>query len=251
MNTTINNENFVSVFKNLFKTLGKVLVRSGSVEIFLQKPQRIIIHLDNGIINFSSVNISVPEEISEVIEVKFHIAEFASVIDLFAKKEKFSLSKNQNFDRVIEINGVPVVTDTVLEDRTLFVPNNTIILPEDSVRGLIDGLDSCKKKLKKGFAKEMEFADLEFITGEIRVISNTEFEKSSFSIDSGVDISVQVDKSEIKVISSLFKDDVSELKVFDTKNNDVVFEDEFKSLVISSKNLNQKMYHPTRNSVPV
>ena len=128
MNTTINNENFVSVFKNLFKSLGKVLVRSGSVEIYLQKPQRIIIHLNNGIIDFSSVNISVPEEISDVIEVKFHIAEFASVIDLFTKKESFSLSRSRNFDRVVEINGVPVVTDTVLEDRTLFVPNKTVVL---------------------------------------------------------------------------------------------------------------------------
>lgn len=251
MNTTINNENFVSVFKNLFKSLGKVLVLSGSVEIYLQKPQRIIIHLNNGIINFSSVNISVPEEISDVIEVKFHIAEFASVIDLFTKKENFSLSRSRNFDRVVEINGVPVVTDTVLEDRTLFVPNKTVVLSEDSVKSLIDGLDSCKKKLKKGFAKEMEFADLEFGAGEIRVISNTDFEKSSFEIDSGVDISVQVDKTEIKVINSLFKDDVSELKIFDTKGDSVVFEDEFKSLIISSKNLNKKMYHPTRNSVPV
>lgn len=251
MNTTINNENFVSVFKNLFKSLGKVLVRSGSVEIYLQKPQRIIIHLNNGIINFSSVNISVPEEISDVIEVKFHIAEFASVIDLFTKKENFSLSRSRNFDRVVEINGVPVVTDTVLEDRTLFIPNKTVVLPEDSVKSLIDGLDSCKKKLKKGFAKEMEFADLEFGTGEIRVISNTDFKKSSFEINSGVDISVQVDKTEIKVINSLFKDDVSELKIFDTKDDSVVFEDEFKSLIISSKNLNKKMYHPTRNSVPV
>ena len=97
----------------------------------------------------------------------------------------------------------------------------------------------------------MEFADLEFGAGEIRVISNTDFEKSSFEIDSGVDISVQVDKTEIKVINSLFKDDVSELKIFDTKDDSVVFEDEFKSLIISSKNLNKKMYHPTRNSVPV
>ena len=241
----ITNENFVSHFKNLFKNTSKTLLRSGSLEMKIQKPQEIQLNISGNRVTYKNVDLSFSETITGNY-LRFQLQEISSLILLLNTREKFNLEYNPRFDS-FKLNTLSLFDVEVTEDISLDLFQESQTLTAGTILELSEYTTNLSKKLKKSFLKESTQLLVDFKTSTIRVVGEDFFKSVPFSTEESMDAYLFLNKSQVKLFTTLL-DGEDKMLLAKTDKNELIFTNDDLSFCLEQvQEMNLKMFYPTVN----
>ena len=241
----ITNENFINHFKNLFKNTSKTLLRSGSLEIKIQKPQEIRLNISGNRVTYKNVDLSFSETITGNY-LKFQLQEISSLILLLNTREKLNLEYNPKFDS-FKLNTLSLFDVEVTEDISLDLFQESQTLTAETILELSEGSTSLAKLLKKSFLKESTQLLVDFKTSMICVVGEDFFKSVPFSTEESMDAYLFLNKSQVKLFTTLL-DGEDKMLLAKTDKNELIFTNDDLSFCLEQvQEMNLKMFYPTVN----
>mgnify|MGYP003362549540 CR=1 FL=1 len=241
----ITNENFINHFKNLFKNTSKTLLRSGSLELKIQKPQEIQLNISGNRVTYKNVDLSLSETITGNY-LKFQLQEISSLILLLNTREKFNLEYNPKFDS-FKLNTLSLFDVEVTEDISLDLFQESQTLTAETILELSEHTTNLSKKLKKSFLKESTQLLVDFKTSTIRVVGEDFFNNVPFVTENLMDAQLILNKSQVKLFTTLL-DGEDKILLAKTDKNELIFTNNNLSFCLEQvQGMNLKMFYPTVN----
>lgn len=240
----MSDKNLNVIFKDLFKSLGKTLTKSGYLEFKLTAPQEAKIVLTTGSVILSGFDEVTGISLSGLSVVRFNLPDFVSIISLVDKKDDFELESIS--DTFFQLSGLPIFALPVEEDEVLTDAINKIELSNSDLKSLIKILKIEKKKLKKSFLTESELLILSLVDKSVTVIGELDYSTVNFSEKKdnmgANDFVISLNKNDEKIIESLFSKSTDAVTVIETKSNFRIIS-ETKEAVLEKRTINLELYN--------
>ena len=240
----MSDKNLNLIFKDLFKSLGKTLTKSGYLEFKLTAPQEAKIVLTTGSVILSGFDEVTGISLSGLSVVRFNLPDFVSIISLVDKKDDFELESIS--DTFFQLSGLPIFALPVEEDEVLTDAINKIELSNSDLKSLIKILKVEKKKLKKSFLTESELLIVSLVDKSVTVIGELDYSTVNFSEKKdnigANDFIVSLNKNDEKIIESLFSKSTDAVTVIETKSNFRIIS-ETKEAVLEKRTINLELYN--------
>jgi hypothetical protein len=240
----MSDKNLNVIFKDLFKSLGKTLTKSGYLEFKLTAPQEAKIVLTTGSVILSGFDEVTGISLSGLSVVRFNLPDFVSIISLVDKKDDFELESIS--DTFFQLSGLPIFALPVEEDEVLTDAINKIELSNSDLKSLIKILKIEKKKLKKSFLTESELLIVSLVNKSVTVIGELDYSTVNFSEKKdnmgANDFVISLNKNDEKIIESLFSKSTDAVTVIETKSNFRIIS-ETKEAVLEKRTINLELYN--------
>lgn len=240
----MSDKNLNLIFKDLFKSLGKTLTKSGYLEFKLTAPQEAKIVLTTGSVILSGFDEITGISLSGLSVVRFNLPDFVSIISLVDKKDDFELESMS--DTFFQLSGLPIFALPVEEDEVVIDAINKIELSNSDLKSLIKILKVEKKKLKKSFLTESELLIVSLVDKSVTVIGELDYSTVNFSEKKdnigANDFIVSLNKNDEKIIESLFSKSTDAVTVIETKSNFRIIS-ETKEAVLEKRIINLELYN--------
>lgn len=240
----MSDKNLNVIFKDLFKSLGKTLTKSGYLEFKLTAPQEAKIVLTTGSVILSGFDEVTGISLSGLSVVRFNLPDFVSIISLVDKKDDFELESKS--DTFFQLSGLPIFALPVEEDEVLTDTINKIELSNSDLKSLIKILKIEKKKLKKSFLTESELLIVSLVDKSVTVIGELDYSTVNFSEKKdnmgANDFVISLNKNDEKIIESLFSKFTDAVTVIETKSNFRIIS-ETKEAVLEKRTINLELYN--------
>lgn len=240
----MSDKNLNVIFKDLFKSLGKTLTKSGYLEFKLTAPQEAKIVLTTGSVILSGFDEVTGISLSGLSVVRFNLPDFVSIISLVDKKDDFELESKS--DTFFQLSGLPIFALPVEEDEVLTDAINKIELSNSDLKSLIKILKIEKKKLKKSFLTESELLIVSLVDKSVTVIGELDYSTVNFSEKKdnmgANDFVISLNKNDEKIIESLFSKSTDAVTVIETKSNFRIIS-ETKEAVLEKRTINLELYN--------
>ena len=240
----MSDKNLNVIFKDLFKSLGKTLTKSGYLEFKLTAPQEAKIVLTTGSVILSGFDEITGISLSGLSVVRFNLPDFVSIISLVDKKDDFELESIS--DTFFQLSGLPIFALPVEEDEVVTDSINKIELSNSDLKSLIKILKIEKKKLKKSFLTESELLIVSLVGKSVTVIGELDYSTVNFSEKKdnmgANDFIISLNKNDEKIIESLFSKSADTITVIETKSNFRIIS-ETKEAVLEKRTINLELYH--------
>lgn len=240
----MSDKNLNVIFKDLFKSLGKTLTKSGYLEFKLTAPQEAKIVLTTGSVILSGFDEVTGISLSGLSVVRFNLPDFVSIISLVDKKDDFELESIS--DTFFQLSGLPIFALPVEEDEVLTDTINKIELSNSDLKSLIKILKIEKKKLKKSFLTESELLIVSLVDKSVTVIGELDYSTVNFSEKKdnmgANDFVISLNKNDEKIIESLFSKSADAVTVIETKSNFRIIS-ETKEAVLEKRTINLELYN--------
>lgn len=240
----MSDKNLNVIFKDLFKSLGKTLTKSGYLEFKLTAPQEAKIVLTTGSVILSGFDEITGISLSGLSVVRFNLPDFVSIISLVDKKDDFELESIS--DTFFQLSGLPIFALPVEEDEVLTDAINKIELSNSDLKSLIKILKIEKKKLKKSFLTESELLIVSLVDKSVTVIGELDYSTVNFSEKKdnmgANDFVISLNKNDEKIIESLFSKSTDAVTVIETKSNFRIIS-ETKEAVLEKRIINLELYN--------
>lgn len=241
----MSDKNLNVIFKDLFKSLGKTLTKSGYLEFKLTAPQEAKIVLTTGSVILSGFDEITGISLSGLSVVRFNLPDFVSIISLVDKKDDFELESIS--DTFFQLSGLPIFALPVEEDEVVTDSINKIELSNSDLKSLIKILKIEKKKLKKSFLTESELLIVSLVGKSVTVIGELDYSTVNFSekkdnIMGANDFIISLNKNDEKIIESLFSKSADTITVIETKSNFRIIS-ETKEAVLEKRTINLELYN--------
>lgn len=240
----MSDKNLNLIFKDLFKSLGKTLTKSGYLEFKLTAPQEAKIVLTTGSVILSGFDEITGISLSGLSVVRFNLPDFVSIISLVDKKDDFELESMS--DTFFQLSGLPIFALPVEEDEVVIDAINKIELSNSDLKSLIKILKIEKKKLKKSFLTESELLIVSLVNKSVTVIGELEYSTVNFSEKKdnmgANDFVISLNKNDEKIIESLFSKSADAVTVIETKSNFRIIS-ETKEAVLEKRTINLELYN--------
>lgn len=240
----MSDKNLNVIFKDLFKSLGKTLTKSGYLEFKLTAPQEAKIVLTTGSVILSGFDEVTGISLSGLSVVRFNLPDFVSIISLVDKKDDFELESKS--DTFFQLSGLPIFALPVEEDEVLTDTINKIELSNSDLKSLIKILKIEKKKLKKSFLTESELLIVSLVDKSVTVIGELDYSTVNFSEKKdnmgANDFVISLNKNDEKIIESLFSKSTDAVTVIETKSNFRIIS-ETKEAVLEKRTINLELYN--------
>lgn len=240
----MSDKNLNLIFKDLFKSLGKTLTKSGYLEFKLTAPQEAKIVLTTGSVILSGFDEITGISLSGLSVVRFNLPDFVSIISLVDKKDDFELESMS--DTFFQLSGLPIFALPVEEDEVVIDAINKIEFSNSDLKSLIKILKVEKKKLKKSFLTESELLIVSLVDKSVTVIGELDYSTVNFSEKKdnigANDFIVSLNKNDEKIIESLFSKSTDAVTVIETKSNFRIIS-ETKEAVLEKRTINLELYN--------
>lgn len=240
----MSDKNLNLIFKDLFKSLGKTLTKSGYLEFKLTAPQEAKIVLTTGSVILSGFDEITGISLSGLSVVRFNLPDFVSIISLVDKKDEFELESMS--DTFFQVSGLPIFALPVEEDEVVIDAINKIELSNSDLKSLIKILKVEKKKLKKSFLTESELLIVSLVDKSVTVIGELDYSTVNFSEKKdnmgANDFIIALNKNDEKIIESLFSKSTDAVTVIETKSNFRIIS-ETKEAVLEKRTINLELYN--------
>lgn len=240
----MSDKNLNLIFKDLFKSLGKTLTKSGYLEFKLTAPQEAKIVLTTGSVILSGFDEITGISLSGLSVVRFNLPDFVSIISLVDKKDDFELESMS--DTFFQLSGLPIFALPVEEDEVVIDAINKIELSNSDLKSLIKILKVEKKKLKKSFLTESELLIVSLVDKSVTVIGELDYSTVNFSEKKdnigANDFIISLNKNDEKIIESLFSKSTDAVTVIETKSNFRIIS-ETKEAVLEKRTINLELYN--------
>ena len=240
----MSDKNLNLIFKDLFKSLGKTLTKSGYLEFKLTAPQEAKIVLTTGSVILSGFDEITGISLSGLSVVRFNLPDFVSIISLVDKKDEFELESMS--DTFFQVSGLPIFALPVEEDEVVIDAINKIELSNSDLKSLIKILKLEKKKLKKSFLTESELLIVSLVDKSVTVIGELDYSTVNFSEKKdnmgANDFIIALNKNDEKIIESLFSKSTDAVTVIETKSNFRIIS-ETKEAVLEKRTINLELYN--------
>ena len=240
----MSDKNLNVIFKDLFKSLGKTLTKSGYLEFKLTAPQEAKIVLTTGSVILSGFDEVTGISLSGLSVVRFNLPDFVSIISLVDKKDEFELESMS--DTFFQVSGLPIFALPVEEDEVVIDAINKIELSNSDLKSLIKILKVEKKKLKKSFLTESELLIVSLVDKSVTVIGELDYSTVNFSEKKdnmgANDFIIALNKNDEKIIESLFSKSTDAITVIETKSNFRIIS-ETKEAVLEKRTINLELYN--------
>ena len=240
----MSDKNLNVIFKDLFKSLGKTLTKSGYLEFKLTAPQEAKIVLTTGSVILSGFDEVTGISLSGLSVVRFNLPDFVSIISLVDKKDDFELESIS--DTFFQVSGLPIFALPVEEDEVLTDAINKIELSNSDLKSLIKILKIEKKKLKKSFLTESELLIVSLVDKSVTVIGELDYSTINFGEQKSAvgdnDFVISLNKNDEKIIESLFSKSADTITVIETKSNFRIIS-ETKEAVLEKRIINLELYN--------
>lgn len=240
----MSDKNLNVIFKDLFKSLGKTLTKSGYLEFKLTAPQEAKIVLTTGSVILSGFDEITGISLSGLSVVRFNLPDFVSIISLVDKKDEFELESMS--DTFFQVSGLPIFALPVEEDEVVIDAINKIELSNSDLKSLIKILKVEKKKLKKSFLTESELLIVSLVDKSVTVIGELDYSTVNFSEKKdnmgANDFIIALNKNDEKIIESLFSKSTDAVTVIETKSNFRIIS-ETKEAVLEKRTINLELYN--------
>lgn len=240
----MSDKNLNVIFKDLFKSLGKTLTKSGYLEFKLIAPQEAKIVLTTGSVILSGFDEVTGISLSGLSVVRFNLPDFVSIISLVDKKDDFELESIS--DTFFQLSGLPIFALPVEEDEVLTDAINKIELSNSDLKSLIKILKIEKKKLKKSFLTESELLIVSLVDKSVTVIGELDYSTVNFSEKKdnmgANDFIISLNKNDEKILESLFSKSADAVTVIETKSNFRIIS-ETKEAVLEKRIINLELYN--------
>lgn len=240
----MSDKNLNVIFKDLFKSLGKTLTKSGYLEFKLTAPQEAKIVLTTGSVILSGFDEVTGISLSGLSVVRFNLPDFVSIISLVDKKDDFELESIS--DTFFQLSGLPIFALPVEEDDVLTDAINKIELSNSDLKSLIKILKIEKKKLKKSFLTESELLIVSLVDKSVTVIGELDYSTINFGEKKSAvgdnDFVISLNKNDEKIIESLFSKSADAVTVIETKSNFRIIS-ETKEAVLEKRTINLELYN--------
>ena len=240
----MSDKNLNVIFKDLFKSLGKTLTKSGYLEFKLTAPQEAKIVLTTGSVILSGFDEITGISLSGLSVVRFNLPDFVSIISLVDKKDDFELESIS--DTFFQLSGLPIFALPVEEDEVVTDSINKIELSNSDLKSLIKILKIEKKKLKKSFLTESELLIVSLVGKSVTVIGELDYSTVNFSEKrdnmGANDFIISLNKNDEKIIESLFSKSTDAVTVIETKSNFRIIS-ETKEAVLEKRTINLELYN--------
>ena len=240
----MSDKNLNLIFKDLFKSLGKTLTKSGYLEFKLTAPQEAKIVLTTGSVILSGFDEITGISLSGLSVVRFNLPDFVSIISLVDKKDDFELESIS--DTFFQLSGLPIFALPVEEDEVVTDSINKIELSNSDLKSLIKILKIEKKKLKKSFLTESELLIVSLVGKSVTVIGELDYSTVNFSEKKdnmgANDFIISLNKNDEKIIESLFSKSADTITVIETKSNFRIIS-ETKEAVLEKRTINLELYN--------
>lgn len=240
----MSDKNLNLIFKDLFKSLGKTLTKSGYLEFKLTAPQEAKIVLTTGSVILSGFDEITGISLSGLSVVRFNLPDFVSIISLVDKKDDFELESMS--DTFFQLSGLPIFALPVEEDEVVIDAINKIELSNSDLKSLIKILKVEKKKLKKSFLTESELLIVSLVDKSVTVIGELDYSTVNFSEKKdnmgANDFIIALNKNDEKIIESLFSKSTDAVTVIKTKSNFRIIS-ETKEAVLEKRTINLELYN--------
>ena len=240
----MSDKNLNVIFKDLFKSLGKTLTKSGYLEFKLTAPQEAKIVLTTGSVILSGFDEITGISLSGLSVVRFNLPDFVSIISLVDKKDDFELESIS--DTFFQLSGLPIFALPVEEDEVVTDSINKIELSNSDLKSLIKILKIEKKKLKKSFLTESELLIVSLVGKSVTVIGELDYSTVNFSEKKdnmgANDFIISLNKNDEKIIESLFSKSADAVTVIETKSNFRIIS-ETKEAVLEKRTINLELYN--------
>lgn len=240
----MSDKNLNVIFKDLFKSLGKTLTKSGYLEFKLTAPQEAKIVLTTGSVILSGFDEITGISLSGLSVVRFNLPDFVSIISLVDKKDDFELESIS--DTFFQLSGLPIFALPVEEDEVVTDSINKIELSNSDLKSLIKILKIEKKKLKKSFLTESELLIVSLVGKRVTVIGELDYSTVNFSEKKdnmgANDFIISLNKNDEKIIESLFSKSADTITVIETKSNFRIIS-ETKEAVLEKRTINLELYN--------
>ena len=238
----MSDKNLNVIFKDLFKSLGKTLTKSGYLEFKLTAPQEAKIVLTTGSVILSGFDEITGISLSGLSVVRFNLPDFVSIISLVDKKDDFELESIS--DTFFQLSGLPIFALPVEEDEVVTDSINKIELSNSDLKSLIKILKIEKKKLKKSFLTESELLIVSLVGKSVTVIGELDYSTVNFSekkdnIMGANDFIISLNKNDEKIIESLFSKSADTITVIETKSNFRIISE----AVLEKRTINLELYN--------
>ncbi len=240
----MSDKNLNLIFKDLFKSLGKTLTKSGYLEFKLTAPQEAKIVLTTGSVILSGFDEITGTSLSGLSVVRFNLPDFVSIISLVDKKDEFELESMS--DTFFQVSGLPIFALPVEEDEVVIDAINKIELSNSDLKSLIKILKIEKKKLKKSFLTESELLIVSLVDKSVTVIGELDYSTVNFGEKKGNiganDFIISLNKNDEKIVESLFSKSTDAVTVIETKSNFRIIS-ETKEAVLEKRTINLELYN--------
>lgn len=240
----MSDKNLNLIFKDLFKSLGKTLTKSGYLEFKLTAPQEAKIVLTTGSVILSGFDEITGTSLSGLSVVRFNLPDFVSIISLVDKKDEFELESMS--DTFFQVSGLPIFALPVEEDEVVIDAINKIELSNSDLKSLIKILKIEKKKLKKSFLTESELLIVSLVDKSVTVIGELDYSTVNFGEKKGNiganDFIISLNKNDEKIVESLFSKSTDAVTVIETKSNFKIIS-ETKEAVLEKRTINLELYN--------
>jgi hypothetical protein len=240
----MSDKNLNLIFKDLFKSLGKTLTKSGYLEFKLTAPQEAKIVLTTGSVILSGFDEINGISLSGLSVVRFNLPDFVSIISLVDKKDEFELESMS--DTFFQVSGLPIFALPVEEDEVVIDAINKIELSNSDLKSLIKILKVEKKKLRKSFLTESELLIVSLFDKSVTVIGELDYSTVNFSEKKdnmgANDFIIALNKNDEKIIESLFSKSTDAVTVIETKSNFRIIS-ETKEAVLEKRIINLELYN--------
>lgn len=240
----MSDKNLNLIFKDLFKSLGKTLTKSGYLEFKLTAPQEAKIVLTTGSVILSGFDEITGISLSGLSVVRFNLPDFVSIISLVDKKDDFELESMS--DTFFQLSGLPIFALPVEEDEVVIDAINKIELSNSDLKSLIKILKIEKKKLKKSFLTESELLIVSLVDKSVTVIGELDYSTVNFGEKKGNvganNFIISLNKNDEKIVESLFSKSTDAVTVIETKSNFRIIS-ETKEAVLEKRTINLELYN--------
>lgn len=240
----MSDKNLNVIFKDLFKSLGKTLTKSGYLEFKLTAPQEAKIVLTTGSVIVSGFDEVTGISLSGLSVVRFNLPDFVSIISLVDKKDDFELESKS--DTFFQLSGLPIFALPVEEDEVVTDAINKIELSNSDLKSLIKILKIEKKKLKKSFLTESELLIVSLVDKSVTVIGELDYSTVNFGENKSAvgdnDFIISLNKNDEKILESLFSKSADAVTVIETKSNFRIIS-ETKEAVLEKRIINLELYN--------
>lgn len=240
----MSDKNLNVIFKDLFKSLGKTLTKSGYLEFKLTAPQEAKIVLTTGSVILSGFDEVTGISLSGLSVVRFNLPDFVSIISLVDKKDDFELESKS--DTFFQLSGLPIFALPVEEDEVVTDAINKIELSNSDLKSLIKILKIEKKKLKKSFLTESELLIVSLVDKSVTVIGELDYSTVNFGENKSAvgdnDFIISLNKNDEKILESLFSKSADAVTVIETKSNFRIIS-ETKEAVLEKRTINLELYN--------
>lgn len=240
----MSDKNLNVIFKDLFKSLGKTLTKSGYLEFKLTAPQEAKIVLTTGSVILSGFDEVTGISLSGLSVVRFNLPDFVSIISLVDKKDDFELESIS--DTFFQLSGLPIFALPVEEDEVLTDAINKIELSNSDLKSLIKILKIEKKKLKKSFLTESELLIVSLVEKSVTVIGELDYSTINFGENKSSvgdnDFIISLNKNDEKILESLFSKSADAVTVIETKSNFRIIS-KTKEAVLEKRTINLELYN--------